>query len=152
MWWISKHHRAVYSTLIDLCRPGGNEKVCHAGLTVVRGLGGDRTLGYVVSRLNKHMHDRPFRVAILFRSAANRLPQQNFMVDNGSIKAPVDPSYLEQIGESARMGEVSYGGFSLNYIMDGPGVEMLRIPVPLFLFHFVINCLFILDLTIRKPL
>lgn len=94
---------------IDLCRHGGHPQVCHASLTIVRSQRDDKRLGFVISRLDKHIRTTPFATSILFKAASNRLPQHDFLVDNGAMKAPVDPSYLQRTSGNAKMGEVSYG-------------------------------------------
>ncbi|GIX60935.1 PA14 domain-containing protein [Babesia caballi] len=118
---------------IDLCRLGGDPAACHAALTVVRNRGdGDDTsgeaMGYVLSRLDRGFRDVPFRASILFKSAPNRLPQQGFLVDNGSLKGSVDPSYLLQIGGNPRMGDVSYGWLRPN-VTEGSALGV-AFPLP----------------------
>ncbi|EDO08281.1 PA14 domain family protein [Babesia bovis T2Bo] len=96
---------------IDLCRAGGDHSVCHAAITIMKKSepGTDDVFGYVLSRLDRGVRDVPFRASILFKTGTNRFPQHNFFVDNGSLKGPVDTSYIRQIGANPRMGEVSYG-------------------------------------------
>ncbi|GBE58849.1 PA14 domain-containing protein, putative [Babesia ovata] len=113
---------------IDLCNHGGDPLACHAALTIVRAPGSEESLGFVLSRLNRGMRDVPFNVAILFKSAPNRLPQQSFLIDNGSLKGPIDASYVHQVGGNPRMGEVSYGWLRPN-VSEGTSLG-IAFPLP----------------------
>ncbi|GFE53335.1 PA14 domain-containing protein, putative [Babesia ovis] len=103
---------------IDLCRIGGDSTVCHAAVTIMKKndpeSGSDNIFGFVLSRLDRAVRGVPFTVSILFKSATNRLPQQNFLVDNGSLKGSIEASYIRQIGGNPRMGEVTYGWLRAN--------------------------------------
>ncbi|ORM40020.1 Cleavage and polyadenylation specificity factor subunit 5 [Babesia sp. Xinjiang] len=117
---------------IDLCRVGGDHGVCHAAVTILRKHNGDPAsdggFGFVLSRLDRGIRDVPFNVSIIFKSAPNRLPQQNFLVDNGSLKGPIDASYVRQVGGNPRMGEVSYGWLRPN-VSDGSALGV-AFPLP----------------------